>query len=164
MTSSNTTPPYLHAGETARDERVPLIHPGPRREGYPDAAWCPRSGDLVAELATLLAELKQQGLEVRRVVYNPELWGRAPRRTVIDTRPIDLGTSRAFYPHLVRLFLTGGRPYIDLLVLFPTGHGVRPQTPAVIPPSPQWRELTPQQVWESEGGHLDSANGGEDVR
>jgi hypothetical protein len=54
----------------------------------------------------------------------------------------------------VRLFLRGGRPWIDLLVIFPTGHGVRP-TATVLPPPPQWHDLTPQQVWESEGGHLE---------
>ena len=155
MTANNNNAPLFPARTTARDPRLPLIPSGPAREGYPDAAWCPRSADLVAELGTLLADLKTQGLEIRRVVYNPELWGRAPRRAVVDTRTIDLGTSRAFYPHLVRLFPTEGRPYVDLLVIFPPGHGVRPVTaPAVVPPPPEWRDMTPEQVWESEGGHV----------
>ena len=154
MTDSNTNQPR-RAFTPDRDPRLPLVPEGPGREGYPDAAWCPRSADLVAELTTLLTDLRQQGVEIRRVVYNPELWGRAPRRAVVGSRPIDLGTSRAFYPHLVRLFPTGGRRYIDLLVIFPTGHGVRPPTAAiVVPPPPEWEDLTPREVWESEGGHL----------
>jgi hypothetical protein len=154
MTATNSNNPIVPAGSGPRDSGLPLIPPEPSREGFPDGAWCPRSADLVTELATLIEDLRAQGLEVRRVVYNPDLWGRAPRHAVIGSRPIDLGTSRAFYPHLVRLFLRGGRPWIDLLVIFPTGHGVRP-TATVLPPPPQWHDLTPQQVWESEGGHLE---------
>ncbi|MGN6634495.1 MAG: DUF5994 family protein [Oryzihumus sp.] len=156
MTAINNNDPMVPAGSAPRDSGLPLIPREPSREGFPDGAWCPRSADLVTELGTLIEDLRAQGLEVRRVVYNPELWGRAPRRAVIGSRPIDLGTSRAFYPHLVRLFLRGGRPWIDLLVIFPTGHGDRPATAArVLPAPPQWHDLTPQQVWEDEGGHLE---------
>jgi hypothetical protein len=110
-----------------RDERLPLIHRGPSRWGYPDGAWSPRSVNLVDELPPLLADLKQQGLPVARVLYNPALWSLAPGRMASGARWVGLEATSALSPHLIRLFLTDSFRCIDLLVHFPT-RGAVPST------------------------------------
>lgn len=134
-----------------RRSRFPQVDLGSRREGYPDGAWCPRSRNLAAELPALIADLRQQGLRVKRVAYNPALWNPAPRRIIADSVPIDLGRAASFYPHLLRFFLTGGDGHIDVLVMFPAKDASFPAAPDVDPARVQ--------VWESEGGSLGSSVG-----
>lgn len=135
------------------DGRLPLIDLASSRKGSPDGAWCPRSGNLVVELPALIADLADQGLLVKRVVYNPVGWNPAPRRMITASRGIDLSTADGLSPNRVRLFLSGSRRIIDLLIIFPAGHAMKPtvSVAAAGAPHPQ-QDLQPEEEWESEGG------------
>jgi hypothetical protein len=126
-----------------RDERLPLIHHGPSRRGYPDGAWSPRSINLVDELPPLVADLKEQGLPVERVLYNPALWGPAPGRMASGARSIGFHASSTLSPHLVRLFLRDSFRCIDLLVHFPTRGAIPSTSHPGSPPHPGDPESAP---------------------
>jgi hypothetical protein len=108
-----------HAPAGGGDAGLPFIDLGATRDGFPDGAWCPRSNDLVAELPELFARLREQNLQVRRVVYHPATWPVTPRRLVSDSRRVDLSPSSAMHPHLLRLFLSGSNRSMDLLAILP---------------------------------------------
>jgi Family of unknown function (DUF5994) len=89
------------------------------RAGFIDAAWWPRSLDLVAELPALLDVLWTAGRKITRVTYNLGLWDPAPRRIQHQGRTVRLGgfaTSDAF---TVRLTDAQGGDRIDVLVVVP---------------------------------------------
>ena len=148
----------LHVAPTSTEQtrrrrgRFPQVDLASRREGYPDGAWCPRSRNLAAELPALIADLREQGLRVKRVSYNPALWNPAPRRIIADSVPIDLGRAASFYPHLLRFFLAGDDEHIDVLVMFPAK-----DTEATAAPDLGLADRARVQVWESEGGRLGSS-------
>lgn len=70
--------------------KSPVGNNGPRlvfcdrasTRGGIDGAWWPSSADLGAELADLLAVLGSMIGEVRRVVYDPRAWSKAPSRII----------------------------------------------------------------------------------
>jgi hypothetical protein len=132
-------------------DRLPLIDLASSRKALP-AVQVSGSGNLVVELPALIAELADRGLLVKRVVYNPVGWNgtAADDHGVSRDRP---GTADGLSPNRVRLFLSGSRRIIDLLIIFPAGHAMKPtvSVAAAGAPHPQ-QDLQPEEEWESEGG------------
>ncbi|BBY34428.1 hypothetical protein BST33_14015 [Mycolicibacter minnesotensis] len=58
--------------------------------GYVDGAWWPHTDDLVVELPDLLAVLSVRLGRISRVLYNLNEWICAPKKLVIDGRPVRL--------------------------------------------------------------------------
>lgn len=58
--------------------------------GYVDGAWWPHTEDLVVELPDLLAVLSVRLGRISRVLYNLNEWDSAPKKLVIDGRPVRL--------------------------------------------------------------------------
>ncbi len=87
--------------------------------GFVDAAWWPRSRDLLVELPALLDVLWTAGREITRVSYNLSAWDSAPRRTRIAGRTVRLGGFTVSDPRLVTLLDSWQRERIDVLVIPP---------------------------------------------
>jgi uncharacterized protein DUF5994 len=87
--------------------------------GAIDAAWWPRSADLIAEVPALLEVLWTAGREVRHVTYNLDAWDPAPRRARIEGHMIRLGGFATSDPLTVTLTDLWGRERIDVLVVPP---------------------------------------------
>lgn len=87
--------------------------------GFIDAAWWPRSLDLLVELPPLLEVLWTADREVRRITYDIAAWDPAPRRLQIRGRSVRLGGFNNSDPLTVRLSDPWGRERIDILVIAP---------------------------------------------
>jgi uncharacterized protein DUF5994 len=88
-------PPQIH--RRPAPHRVPpsytprlRLKPKAHSDEYLDGVWWPRSGDLTAELADLLAVLTVRLGPVQRVVYDRASWSRAPRQMIIDDHAVRL--------------------------------------------------------------------------
>lgn len=83
-----------------------------------DAAWWPATDDdLVAELPPLLAQYRDAGREIVRVVYNIDAWQPVPRRATVDGHKIKLGGFRNGNANTVGLVDGAGKPTIQVLVV-----------------------------------------------
>ena len=91
-------------------------------QGFIDAAWWPRSRDLVAELPALLDVLWTAGREINRITYDLPAWEPAPRRMQIDGRVVRLGGFTAGVPSTVTLSDAWGSERVDILVIPPDTH------------------------------------------
>lgn len=100
----------------ADSDRLTIRRPA-SRDGHIDAAWWPRTDDLVAELPMLLRAFPDGDQQITRVTYNLLGWSAAPRRTTIDGRVIRLGGFRTSDPLTVRLLDPWGQLRIDVLVI-----------------------------------------------
>lgn len=102
-----------------RDEaRVSFRQPA-SSAAFIDAAWWPRSRDLISELPTLLEALWAASREITRITYNLDAWNPAPRRIRIQDRTVRLGGFHTSDPRMVRLSDAWGRERIDVLVIPP---------------------------------------------
>ncbi|BBZ21940.1 MULTISPECIES: DUF5994 family protein [Mycolicibacter] len=72
-----------------RTPRLRLKRKAPQ-SGYVDGAWWPRTDNLAVELPDLLAVLSVRLGRIGRVLYKLNEWASAPRRLVIDRRPVRL--------------------------------------------------------------------------
>jgi hypothetical protein len=109
--------------------------------GYVDGAWWPRSRDLSAELPALLAALAVRLGRIQHMSYNLTDWDAAPRRIIVDGRPVYLGGVHS-RSHTVDV-IGPNEPRITLLVIPPEtrweGDGGRVVEPIVPPRIPQQR-------------------------
>lgn len=96
--------------------RSPAI---PHREDT-DGIWWPRSLDLVAELAPLLAALNAAGCSARRVTYNLDAWQSAPYKAVIGGTLVRLGGYRHLSAAVVHVTAAGASTPLVLLVIPPS--------------------------------------------
>jgi hypothetical protein len=87
--------------------------------GFIDAAWWPRSLDLVVELPPLLDVLWTAGREITRVSYILRAWDPAPRRFTVGAHTVHLGGFNTGDPLLIKLIDSWGAERIDVLVLAP---------------------------------------------
>jgi hypothetical protein len=88
--------------------------------GFIDAAWWPRSRDLISELPALLDVLWTAAREITRVTYHLAAWNTAPRRICVEDRAVRLGGFNTSDPRMVRLSDAWGRERVDVLVIPPT--------------------------------------------
>jgi len=88
--------------------------------GFVDAAWWPRSRDLVAELRSLLPLLDDARRPVFRVSVNPSAWdGVAPRVIQVEGRSVKLSGFVEQDPLLVMLADDWRDPRINVLLIAP---------------------------------------------
>lgn len=87
--------------------------------GYIDAAWWPRSRNLVDELPALMEVLWTAARNINRITYHLGTWDAAPRRMQIHGRTVRLGGFATSNPVTVRLSDPWGRERIDVLVIAP---------------------------------------------
>lgn len=85
--------------------------------GHVDAAWWPRSLDLVDELPPLLGVLWTADRQISRVTYSITGWNPAPRRLRVEGRMVRLGGFAASDPLTIRLVDDWGVERIDVLVV-----------------------------------------------
>jgi hypothetical protein len=85
-----------------------------------DGVWWPRSLDLVAELAPLLAAMRAAGHAVRRVTYNLDAWLPAPRKPVVNGAVVRLGGYRMLSPRVLHLTSPDSASPFVLLVIPPS--------------------------------------------
>ena len=79
--------------------------------------WSLTSHDLAAELPGLAAQLRREGFEVFRVMYNLTDWPNTPRRSTVGGRTIRLGGFR-YQPHGLLTVIDGsgrGRRYVHTM-------------------------------------------------
>jgi hypothetical protein len=88
-------------------------------DGFIDAAWWPRSLDLVAEFEQLLDVLWTGDRDITRITYNIHAWNPAPHRMTVQGRVVRLGGFNSSDPTTVRLSDPWGRERIDVLVIAP---------------------------------------------
>lgn len=105
--------------ETHRMARISFRQPV-SSSGAIDAAWWPRSLDLVQELPELLDVVWTAGREITRVTYHIAAWQQpAPRRMTVQHRTVRLGGFATSDPRTVRLSDAWGQERIDVLVVPP---------------------------------------------
>jgi hypothetical protein len=85
-----------------------------------DGVWWPRSLDLVAELAPLLASMSSAGHAVHRVTYNLDAWQPVARKSAVNGVVIQLGGYRMLSPRVLHLTSSDSASPIVLLVIPPS--------------------------------------------
>jgi hypothetical protein len=85
-----------------------------------DGVWWPRSLDLVAELAPLLAATRSAGHAVHRVTYNLDAWQPAARKPVVNGAVVRLGGYRMLSPRVLHLTSPDSASPLVLLVIPPS--------------------------------------------
>lgn len=71
--------------------------------GMVDGAWWPRSWEPVAEFPAMIAGIERRLGRAGRVAFNADAWAEAPRRLVVDGRPVELEGFRSLDEHTVLL-------------------------------------------------------------
>jgi Family of unknown function (DUF5994) len=89
------------------------------RTGFVDAGWWPRSRDLTAELPALLEILWTASREITRVSYSMSFWDKAPRRMLVEGRPVRLGGFSYQSELLLTVVDARNADRIDFLVIPP---------------------------------------------
>jgi uncharacterized protein DUF5994 len=87
--------------------------------GVVDAAWWPRSGELLVEPPALFDMLSTACRDVACVGYNQPFWEPVPRRMRVDDRVVRLRGYRRKDPALLTVSDSSGREHIDILVVAP---------------------------------------------
>ena len=85
--------------------------------GAIDAAWWPRSANLVTEVTELVEALWTAGRVITRITYNLSAWDAAPRRLQVSGRTLRLGGFATSDPLTIRLTESSARERIDVLVV-----------------------------------------------
>lgn len=116
--ATDTQPDDSSAIQHADGVRVRFRQPV-ETTGYIDAAWWPRSRNLVEELPPLMELLWASARNVNRITYHLGTWDPAPRRMQIRGRTVRLGGFATSDPDTVRLSDPWGRERIDILVIAP---------------------------------------------
>jgi hypothetical protein len=141
------------------------------RRGLLDGGWWPRSTDPVAELPGLVLAIDHLRGPVRRLVLSAEGWDSHPRRLGVARRVLRLGYF-ASQPTTLLTAICDNDDRVDLLVVAPdtprriadaamriaaaTNNQVRAQhiLRTASTPDPTQADSLPENVWETEGGHL----------
>jgi hypothetical protein len=95
-----------------------------------DATWWPRSTRLVHDLPPLIVALRQHGVRVSRVSYNPSLWEPTPNRIYADGRTVRLGWFASIDPTLLVLTGTDSNRSFTVLVVPPPAQDEAPSAAA----------------------------------
>jgi len=136
-----------------------------------DGAWWPRSRATVTELANLITGLDDRYLPVTRIMLNPAAWNEHPRRISVAGRTVRLGWFTTLDTNLL-IATTGTDQRVDLLVVAPDTSPasaaaaatmatdgdptLRAAAIAAATQAPSQPHVQPraEDVWESEGGHV----------
>jgi Family of unknown function (DUF5994) len=151
------------------------MEPTGSRRTLLDGGWWPRSTDPVAELPGLVLAIDKLRGPVTRLVLSADGWDEHPRRLEVAGRVLRLGyfTSQ---PTALFTALCDGGDRVDLLVVPPdteagtanaamilaatTSNHVHAQHILVAAGTMRTRDTegVPEDVWETDGGHLRASN------
>lgn len=107
--------------DTADVARLRLHPPAPvAGTETADGVWWPRSLDLAAELAPLLAAMRSAGHAVRRVTYNLDAWQPVARKLVVNGAVVRPGGYRMLSPRVLHLTSPDSASPFVLLVIPPS--------------------------------------------
>jgi hypothetical protein len=163
----------IFSPSTSSTPRLRMEPTGSRR-GPLDGGWWPRSTDPVAELPGLVLAIDHLRGPVRQLILNAQGWDSHPRRLGVAGRVIRPGYFTSQPATLLTAICDGGGR-VDLLVIPPdtprriaetamliaaaTDNVLRAQDilAAASAADPSETDHLPEDVWETDGGHLVAA-------
>ena len=152
----------------------PRLHLAPVRAGRTvlDGGWWPRSWDPVAELPGLILDLDASFGPIREVLLNIDAWDCRFRQLAVGPRVVRMGWFTSLDPALL-IATTERGDQIDVLVVPPDttqataraamARAADPanttRAPAILATMPDAPpdDITPESVWDNEGGLLAKA-------